>query len=534
MRVQIAWMLAVGLLLFASGLGCSPADTQALANQNPQNVADRPEAPALPPPAEATPAQDNQTTGPDTYTLELKRLDRPSRSPIVGPSLPLDYLYGMTYYQRIYVRVYSGRTDDQAEAFRQAVKKEPAKYFSERPFRGVAKLGSQEYGFALDSKDEEAKGYGRLYFDLNHNGDLTDDKVIEAQEPPRSYSSGSSRAEFPRVDLTVDADGTKVDYAFTLSAYSSGREDYWYAYAMLKSAAYREGRITLDGKPRHVVLLDFNGNGRFDDEFTIREGASYSDGRVVTQYGDMLLVDPSPNVQDYRSTYDVTTAGSRQYVSKLASIGGRFYEMKVSAAGDKLTLKPCSAPVGYVTNPNDGFRAVVYSDRGFVNIGGGKSDRIPLPEGDWKLLSYTIDQTGYEEPKSEPAEEKKPEERSLMQRLADALTGGSASSSARPSSASSSPRYTVVSAQATRDYKAVKVRKGQTVLFPFGPPYKPVVKTSSSVRAGQSVSLGLSIVGAGDEICSNLMVNGNRPDAPEFTITAPDGEEVDVGKFKYG
>ena len=46
------------------------------------------------------------------------------------------------------------------------VKKEPEKYVSEHPLRSVAKLGSKEYGFVLDKKDEKSKGYDRLYFDL--------------------------------------------------------------------------------------------------------------------------------------------------------------------------------------------------------------------------------------------------------------------------------------------------------------------------------------------------------------------------------
>ena len=42
-------------------------------------------------------------------------------------------------------------------------------------------------------------------------------------------------------------------------------------------------------------------------------------------------------------------------------------------------------------------------------------------------------------------------------------------------SASAGPRYSMVEAQATADYKAIKVGKGETVELPFGPPYKPVV-----------------------------------------------------------
>jgi hypothetical protein len=75
---------------------------------------------------------------------------------------------------------------------------------------------------------------------------------------------------------------------------------------------------------------------------------------------------------------------------------------------------------------------------------------------------------------------------------------------------------------------------GETAEMRFGPPYLPKVK-APNVRPGMStISLGLSLVGTGGEVCSDLRVKGNRPSAPEFTISTKDGEEVDVGKFKYG
>jgi hypothetical protein len=79
----------------------------------------------------------------------------------------------------------------------------------------------------------------------------------------------------------------------------------------------------------------------------------------------------------------------------------------------------------------------------------------------------------------------------------------------------------------------VTVREGETVKLPFGPPYKPTVTTSH--RAGTpAASLGMSLVGSAGEQCSNLMVDGRRPPDPTFTITDPEGTEVQAGKFEYG
>ncbi len=496
----------------------------------------------------------------ETCKLELKRLE--------GTGSSSDYLLRSTYPQHFFQQVglpgQPRAESTSAAEFSKVIKKEPPKYESEHPFRGVAKLGSWEFGFVLDSAppekdaDESAKKdtadkaesaavklvrYNRLRFDLNHNGDLTDDKVIKADQPrgvrlPAGYASYS----FPRVDVSIDVDGTKVDYAFLLSVYSNTStirmatdgaklrtQTIQYASASLRSAAYREGELTLGGKKRHVFLVDFNSNGRFDDEMKIREGVTSSGGQLVPEMGDKLMVDPDPKRQGYRSAYDATSSDDQHDLSKLVNLDGRCYDVKVSAAGDELTLTPSSLPLGYVTNPNKGLRAIVYGPQGFVKISGGGDDPIPLPEGDWKLLSYTIDRTGQPEPAPPAAEKEEEGGRSLLRALSDALVGGAGTTGR----VVSGPRYTLVSARATQAYKAVEVRKGQTVPMPFGPPYKPTV-TGSFRRSGGTASLSLSLVGSGGEVCSNLVVNGGRPKAPEFTISTADDEEVAGGKFEYG
>ncbi len=182
----------------------------------------------------------------ETCTLEIKRLE--SRNSYT----PLDNIYRATRPQMFQAqigpegksRINFGGEAEQTAKFKEIVKKEP-NYESDHPFRGVAKFGTQEYAFALDTvlpesekktdtedknskpKDDEAKsgdketksqpakslagtllqalsgsdqevepakppkavGFNRLYFDANHNGDLTDDKVIEAANDAGSLSS---------------------------------------------------------------------------------------------------------------------------------------------------------------------------------------------------------------------------------------------------------------------------------------------------------------------------------------------------------
>jgi hypothetical protein len=444
--------------------------------------------------------------------------------------------------------------------FSDVIRKEPAKYIADTPFRGVAELGSGHYGFVLDAapaereekkenekadeeeaeKKEESEGsllsmlgglivppvpsqpkgkvinYTRLYFDLNHNGDLTDDEPIEASSS-RAYSTSMVYSIFPTVELTMDVHGTTVDYAFTVRVQSRVTSDYGYASASLNSAAYREGEVTLDGKKRRIVLIDFNSNGRFDDAVSFHT----SGGTVSPVMGDMLFIDPnSPRVS--RSLYSMASGGSQYPVGKLIGIAGRFFDLAIDPSGETLSLEPTSAPIGYVTNPNKDFSAVVYGDQGILEISRDDAGKIPIPQGEWRLLSYTIDRAETLEPDAE----KQDEEKSVLELLGSALT--------TPLTPDTPPRPTRVSARTTGDVKPVKVVKDATAEMRFGPPYTPKV-TAGTIREGQSaIPLSLSLVGVGGEVCSGISVNGKRPAAPEFTVSTKDGEEVAVGKFKYG
>ena len=259
-------------------------------------------------------------------------------------------------------------------------------------------------------KQIKAVGFNRLYFDVNHNGDLTDDKVIEAEpQPGRGLPVNYRQFEFPRVDLTIDVDGTPVDYAFFLRGYVNASRDFSYAGVQINAAAYREGDITLDGKTRHVVLIDYNSNGRFDDEIKISKNVIRSGGALYPEQGDRLLIDPNAGNAGYASPYDVTSNSYQHYVSKMVDIDGKYYNLKITPAGDKLTLDPASVPLGKITNPNGRFTAVIYGDNGFLKINGEKDTPISIPAGEWKLLSYTIDLTNVPEPGK--AAEKKEQEK---------------------------------------------------------------------------------------------------------------------------
>jgi len=487
----------------------------------------------------------------ETAKLELKKLPDQSQSRDAA-----EFLFRMTQSQSLGANREDAEGTKRREAeFAEVIKKQPEKYKSEYPFRGVARLGSQKFGFVLDTVKIQ-QGYNRLFFDLNGNGDLTDDAVVEARKNRDSFYGGDyARCEFPRTDVTIDVDGKKLEYAFFFSVYSYGFEESKgprYIGASMNAAAYRDGKLTLDGKEHRVVLLDFNCTGRFNDAYRVEKEAVMADGQLYASEGDMLLVDPDTKQTEEYFGYGLTDRKERLAVSKLVCIADKYYDMKVSPQGDELTLTAYTGAVAEATNANcDLYEAVVYGDNGVLKISGERNKPVKLPVGEWRVVNYRASaapakpankpeaKPDAEKKTDKPAEEQKakPKKTALSKAVGSWLGSGEAEDADEEEEVTLPQvlrqRQTIVSADATKDSPAFKVEAGKTVFMKFGPPYQPRVKVS---RGGEDrdARLSLAIVGSGGELVNNLLVNGGRPKAPSFQIITPSGEIVHRGKFEFG
>jgi hypothetical protein len=501
--------------------------------------------------------------GAETCTLEIRRFDATSRV-VDGPEY--EYWFRAAMGQSFSMQtdgpegMVGGSEQSDAPEFSTVIQKEPSQYAAKHPLRGVAKLGDHYFGFVLDvapaktPADEDGRregveqegetrapsglqgvfnallgrgdarrstgalAYQRLYFDLNRNGDLTDDAVIEATA---SHASADfAYCTFPATTVALNADGKQYDFAFTMNAHSVAYPDFSYVHADLNAAAYREGEMTIDGRTCRVVVVDFNSNGRFDDPTRVDGTFELADGTVYPTMGDMLYIIDNEATPDWGgSPYDPSTNRHLHYVSPTICVDGRHYDLSISPSGDELTLVPSSTAVGHVTNPNKGYRAVVYGEQGFLTITGDETGRASLPAGQWKLASYTIDRPATEV----PAEAESPPS-SWLESLARGLMG----SPGRRRSGKNT-----LSARAKRDYQAVEVREGSDVELPFGEPYRPVV-TIEYVQDDGTLSLDLTLIGRTGEVCQDLTVNGRRPGRPTFTIATEAGEVVTTDSFEYG
>ena len=257
--------------------------------------------------------------------------------------------------------------------------------------------------------------------------------------------------------------------------------------------------MKLDGQKHTIHLLDFNCNGRFDDSTTIRDDIRNDNGRVYQTHGDRIMLDFNVENAD-PAYYNLTGRIDRLPVEKLLFVNGKYYELTVSPSGESIELNPSKTPLGSIQNKNGVFEFALYNDQSVLKLSGKKGDPIPIPEGEWKLLEYTIN-----------------------------LTDPAKSSQGRRS-------WTLLSAAGTTNCKPVKVEKGKTVEFPFGGPYKPLVRVSPMGSNNQvdQARLSLEFIDNVSAICTNLYVNGDRPPDPTFVIATPNNEIVERGKFEYG
>jgi hypothetical protein len=426
--------------------------------------------------------------------------------------------------------------------FTEVITSDRGDYRSQTPFRGVAKMGDCFIGFAVDGQDEgtitatayeylnedgeivpeeeevelKAPAFDRLYFDINRNGDLTDEEPVEANEF-YALSSDSICSYFPRIDLEIETDGVSYPYAFYFDIRSSSENmtfSDWSgdensppkisAWAEIRSAAYREGTINLNGESLRVVLVDFNANGRFDDDASIIDSDEFYSRPFYVNVGDALLIDPGPFTKIHPAWIEGNLG--QHCVGPWTQFDGQLYETTISPDGTSLTLTPLTSDVGWLTKPNAQGRAILYGDQGVIEIEIDGTKPTPLPPGEWCVFGYCFDTPGAE-----------PEAVELVPYMAHCYKEHHA---------------TVAYASEIRSLSPLAVGSGETVIAEFGPPCQASVEMRSGPEDGV-VTLSMELLGAGMEECE-ILIEGDLPPSPRFAITTLEGVEVATGDFEFG
>lgn len=395
-----------------------------------------------------------------------------------------------------------GQPSPQVQVFESLVKKEP-EWKCAHPLKAAISVGDASLLLVFDSTDLEKEGYNGLVVDLNGNGDLTDDEPIAAKPTWGRLSSSHIMREFPDLKVSVRAGQTAYPHSFQVQAVSykirrgEGKDakELRYTYAQFTSAAVREGELTLDGKPYSLLLVDYNGNGRFDDLGSVSGNILPMDGRVFADEGDRLILNPK-EFDRRLPAHGLSHQRGTHPVGPLVCIEGKFYDLEITPAGDRLKLEPANVPLGKVTSDNPAWNVVLYGPQGLLKLTGQAGREIPVPAGEWRLLEYA-----------------------MLSSWEAAGTG---------------PSY--LTAQGTKNCTAVEVKAGQTTALSFGQPFKPTVLAADrrSSQASDKCELEMKLIGAAGEVCTGLVVNGRSPADPSFVIAGANGEKVASGSFSFG
>ncbi len=292
------------------------------------------------------------------------------------------------------------------------LKKEP-KAMSSRAFYG--EVGDSGAGptllVRLDESNGAGKGYDRLIVDMNQNGDLTDDPVVQRTVLPTEARSGSSRElVFGPIQAPADktiAGGRPVYYAqvylyqpfvsYSLSNPSSSArlaQNVTSGRLTLKAGWYLETTVTQDGVKRKVGVIDGDANLRLGDVSQPRTVSSRGEKTWYFRPGDSLLVDENGSGTFENDVFQsevcpfgpILYLGAKAYKVTLAADGGTLRVGSWPQALAEVTLQPHGDQVHNLTLAWE--RSGEQWELIRPGVAGGK---IQVPAGNYRLYACSLE-----------------------------------------------------------------------------------------------------------------------------------------------
>jgi hypothetical protein len=180
------------------------------------------------------------------------------------------------------------------------------------------------YQLALDESGGTGRGYDRLYFDLNHDGDLTNDRIRVSREDPMKASaqrrSSQTSVCFETVAVPLPfglQDSRPVELLPRLVLWTNGPK-----FVGLLATKARQGVVQI-GDRNSLVWLSHGVTvvGWFDHPQTT-----------------LYLAPVEKNLQP--------RSWNGAWLMATQKIDGTFYRFSATPAGDKLTVHPYTGPLG--------------------------------------------------------------------------------------------------------------------------------------------------------------------------------------------
>jgi hypothetical protein len=436
-----------------------------------------------------------------------------------------------------------GPADENRPQFEDVITKDRNDYRSNRLFRGAVQFGDNIYGFAIDRNlkgtDEEESAtamyfddageflhsntlinqplFNRLYFDLNGNGDLTDDDPVHAEMTMlHSTSRPAFFTDFPPMQLKTVSDGTTYDYAVALNTFISECEGELRCQADFQTTVYREGEIRIGDHLIPIALIDYDGNGRFND-FAYAMKPDHLD-EYCRGGGDKIYLNPKLRQESNSELENRPLCGID--LAPWISWEGKLYDVTVSASGNTLTLEPSDTPGEYVQHLNPDYSATFFNEQGVMKIFGDDAGQAILPIGEWRLMNYHIDgnRLDWDKKSFEESLDKSDDGTADFQAILRLISGDS-----------SDPEPTFCNGAAGLDVDSVTIVEGETLELPFGPSYRALAVPTLSWGGG--VNIEIELVDAMGLTCSGMRIGGKLPPPPYYVVTNTKGEEIHREKF---
>ena len=173
-----------------------------------------------------------------------------------------------------------------------------------------------------------------LWLDANNNEDLTDD-IGGGRGKQIGWESSAWRFSID-VDYVENGQTVTVPYTVVLMAYPVDDETTPYQYVAFY-AGHRQGLIEIAGKILPIAIIDFNGNGRFDDVEDIdRESllvALDTDGDGEISYSPHEIFLPGETLRVGEHGYKIASISPSGRRIELAEIEQRFPTWPIYSLG---------------------------------------------------------------------------------------------------------------------------------------------------------------------------------------------------------
>ena len=213
-------------------------------------------------------------------------------------------------------------------------------------------------GFLWMAFDREHKrgNYDRLVIDSNGDGNLKDEKFID------SHRRDHRESFFGPAPVYFDGEDGPITYHLNFRL--SYRSNHKYLY--VSAGGWYEGMIQLGDQKLHCMLIDYNGNGQFND------------------------ISPSDSQCD-RIRVGKSKPAPTRYVGNYLEVDGVLYQPTIARDGAFITIQKAKDVIfGNVRTPDEINELTAGGENGLLTVklenGLGK-----LPVGQYRLVHWKID-----------------------------------------------------------------------------------------------------------------------------------------------